>query len=405
MSELSREALLGIVREVWEQRDPVPDHLVAAMQATAALAATDLDVELMELVERSTELAGARGSSAYTLRFVHGDTDLLLRVAVDGDRSRVDGWVVPAEAMTVRALAGSRLHDAVVSESGRFELTDLPVGLMRLRLEPHDHSPPGLRNPYLRDLSLRSPMHPARRQQPDPQALDATQCRRGGFIGAVGGRVARPRHGDSDQRSDSSPHRLRRPAAGHLEVGGRRPRGRGPARGRRAVGVDRHARAGGPPYVRLRFGLRTVTDRGRVRPGDHCPRRLDPAAADPVAVRGEVGRGVGLDHVVFSGRDRGQPVHARQPLPARATRSTPGTPPDATSPPRSPSYAEPGSGGRQPVAYVGPPPGVSESVCHADPSWRSSTLDVAATPGSTRWWTGVRSTARSATGSAQRLRG
>ena len=149
MTELSREDLLGIVRDVWEQRDPVPDHLVAAMQAAAAIAASDLDVELMELVERSTELVGTRGSTAYTLRFVHGDTDLLLRVAVDGDRSRVDGWIVPPEPMTVRAIAGSEPanHDAVVSDSGRFELTDLPLGMLRLRIEPHDTSRPAFATP------------------------------------------------------------------------------------------------------------------------------------------------------------------------------------------------------------------------------------------------------------------
>jgi hypothetical protein len=149
MSELSREDLLGVVRDVWERWDPVPEHLVAAMQAAAALAASDLDVELMELVERSTELVGARGSTAYTLRFVHGDTDLLLRVAVDGDRSRVDGWVVPPEPMTVRALPGEQPspYDAVVSESGRFELTGLPLGLLRLRLEPHDVTRPAFATP------------------------------------------------------------------------------------------------------------------------------------------------------------------------------------------------------------------------------------------------------------------
>jgi hypothetical protein len=149
MSELSRDALLGIVRKLWEERDPVPDGLVTRMQATAAIAASDLDTELMELVERSTELAGARGSTAYTLRFVHGGTDLLLRIAVDGDRSRVDGWVVPPEPMTIRALPGAEpaVHDAVVSESGRFELTDLPVGLMRLRLEPHDSARPAFATP------------------------------------------------------------------------------------------------------------------------------------------------------------------------------------------------------------------------------------------------------------------
>ena len=149
MSELSRDALLAIVRETWERRDPVPDHLVPAMQAAAAIAASDLDVELMELVERSPERAGVRGSSAYTLRFVHGDTDLLLRIAVDGARSRVDGWIVPPEPMTVRAIAGTEpsSHDAVVSESGRFELTDLPLGMLRLRIEPHDTSRPAFATP------------------------------------------------------------------------------------------------------------------------------------------------------------------------------------------------------------------------------------------------------------------
>src|SRR6478736_7539254 len=149
MSELSRDALLSIVRDVWDRHDPVPASLITSMQATAAIAASDLDVELMELVERTTELAGARGTTAYTLRFVHGDTDLLLRIAVDGDRSRVDGWIVPPEPMTVRAIAGTEpaSHDAVVSDAGRFELTDLPLGMLRLRIEPHDTSRPAFATP------------------------------------------------------------------------------------------------------------------------------------------------------------------------------------------------------------------------------------------------------------------
>jgi hypothetical protein len=149
MSELSREALLEIVREVYEQGDPVPEDLVPRMQAAAAVADSDLDLELMLLVERSTELVGARGSTAYTLRFVHGKTDLLLRVAVEGGFSRVDGWVVPAEPMTVRAIPGEqpRSHDAVVSDSGRFVLNDLPVGQIQIRLEPHDLGRPAFATP------------------------------------------------------------------------------------------------------------------------------------------------------------------------------------------------------------------------------------------------------------------
>ena len=61
----------------------------------------------------------------------------------------IDGWVVPPEPMTIRALPGERPapHGAVVSDSGRFEITDLPLGLLRLRLEPHDVSRPAFATP------------------------------------------------------------------------------------------------------------------------------------------------------------------------------------------------------------------------------------------------------------------
>jgi hypothetical protein len=151
MSEMSREHLLAVVRDVYEEMDPVPRGLVARMQTTAALAADDLgigmEIELMTLLERSTELVGTRSDattrSAYTLRFVHGQVDLLLRVAPEGARSRIDGWVVPPEPTTVRVLHEDGSTQAVVvSESGRFDIPDVAVGLVRLRLEPHDDRPP-----------------------------------------------------------------------------------------------------------------------------------------------------------------------------------------------------------------------------------------------------------------------
>ncbi len=153
MSDLSDDDLLGAVRTHWEQRDPVPAGLVARLQEAAALAAgdTDLDIELMLLVERSQELAGTRGggtdTTAYTLRFAHAGVDLLVRVSAEGTGSRIDGWVVPPAPVVVTAQrdTGAGWTDVAtleVGDAGRFELPDLTPGMLRLRLEPNDGSTP-----------------------------------------------------------------------------------------------------------------------------------------------------------------------------------------------------------------------------------------------------------------------
>lgn len=148
--DLSREGLLELVRRAWEEHDPAPDDLVARMQAVVAaedvLATTDLDYELMLLVERSGELAGARGTTAYTLRFSSDDVDLLVRAVTDDDgTSRLDGWIAPATAMSVRAVrvpdTGEAWEVHADNDGGRFELVGLPRGLYRLFLTADDPGP------------------------------------------------------------------------------------------------------------------------------------------------------------------------------------------------------------------------------------------------------------------------
>lgn len=144
---------------MWESVDPVPPGLVARMRAATAaeslLACSDLDHELMLLVERSTELAGARGSAAYTLRFSYEDVDLLVRAAGSNGvpLTRLDGWIVPPGEISVRAqllrgdesgtaAASGEERSAVVDDNGRFEFADLPSGLVRLWLMPADGTSP-----------------------------------------------------------------------------------------------------------------------------------------------------------------------------------------------------------------------------------------------------------------------
>ena len=147
MTDLTDEDLLAGVRGHWESKDPVPDGMVARLQTAAALAAsdTDLDIELMLLVERTEELAGARGAptTAYTLRFAHDGVDLLLRISADGASSRIDGWVVPPSPIMVIVLRDDEVLTTLeVGDTGRFELPGLTPGMLRLRLEPADGSTP-----------------------------------------------------------------------------------------------------------------------------------------------------------------------------------------------------------------------------------------------------------------------
>jgi hypothetical protein len=147
MAELTDDDLLAGIRTYWEARDPVPDGMVARLQAAAALAAsdTDLDIELMLLVERTEELAGARGTStaAYTLRFAHDGVDLLLRVSTTAAaRASTAGWSrrrrSPCRAARHRPgwseTATSRSATPAASSSRP------DPGMLRLRLEPTDGS-------------------------------------------------------------------------------------------------------------------------------------------------------------------------------------------------------------------------------------------------------------------------
>lgn len=138
------EQLLDAVRRASERHDPVPDGMVERMVAVTRDLATydpDLELQLMLTVERLPDLAGTRGGArSYTLRFGGDGVDLLVRVGAgeDARQSRVDGWVVPATAGSVRLHevggAGRRL-EGVAGETGRFEFPEVPSGLYRVCLD------------------------------------------------------------------------------------------------------------------------------------------------------------------------------------------------------------------------------------------------------------------------------
>lgn len=136
-----RDELYGNLAHMWSSRDPMPGDLVEKVLVALATEDVDAEYELLHLVERSRTLAGARGSGddAITIEFSRGSFSLLLRVSpADADMKRIDGWVSPAKPMKVSVRREDRTWETSVGQLGRFELTGLPAGLVRVFLESDD---------------------------------------------------------------------------------------------------------------------------------------------------------------------------------------------------------------------------------------------------------------------------
>jgi hypothetical protein len=131
-----RDFLLDDVARMWQARDPMPAGLIDKVLVAIETENLDAEYELLHLVERSRELAGARGvSDAVTIAFSGGAFSLLLRVSALGDAAcRVDGWVSPPQPMRVTVTQQSNTIQALADALGRFEIPRLPTGLTRFWL-------------------------------------------------------------------------------------------------------------------------------------------------------------------------------------------------------------------------------------------------------------------------------
>lgn len=130
---------------MWNTHDPMPSELVERVLVAIATDDLDAEYELLHLVTRTTELAGARGASdALTISFSGEAFSLLLRVSgIGSDVRRVDGWVTPAQEMRVSVRQRGRIVEADVDAGGRFEIPRLPGGMSRFWLTGGPASSPG----------------------------------------------------------------------------------------------------------------------------------------------------------------------------------------------------------------------------------------------------------------------
>lgn len=156
--------LLDDLAAHWERHDPMPPGLPD--RVLVALATADLDSEYAVLTRAASPLSAAVRSTAsigavdaITVEFHAGGVRLVVRVSrLDGDRRRLDAWIVPPRAGTVTLVAslaaalGSRAPGptATAGDTGHAEFPDVAAGTVLLQLDLPPTEPDAGGHPALR---------------------------------------------------------------------------------------------------------------------------------------------------------------------------------------------------------------------------------------------------------------
>ena len=134
-------AVLGELRAMFDDLDPVPDDLVERVKFSLALD------EVFEEVARMTrvpleELAvrgdAPQGTRTETLTFSAERLTAMVTVSRTGPgRLRLDGWLAPSETCRVRLrIQGAAARETVSDADGRFSFEDLEEGFGQLSFHP-----------------------------------------------------------------------------------------------------------------------------------------------------------------------------------------------------------------------------------------------------------------------------
>ncbi|GAA1974870.1 hypothetical protein GCM10009718_08620 [Isoptericola halotolerans] len=140
--DASDVALLERVAELSGRVDPVPEGLVERSRFAMTLAG--LESEVMELMVLEAPAGTVRSDAppleTRTITFTHERLTVMIALS-PGDEPRtvrVDGWLAPAETLTVVLRRPDGDHRTTADDDGRFVLENVPRGLASLLVEQDD---------------------------------------------------------------------------------------------------------------------------------------------------------------------------------------------------------------------------------------------------------------------------
>lgn len=128
-------ATLASIRELHDLGDPVPPGLVDRLKFAVAL--DEVLTEVAELTRLPSTASAVRSDTELTrTRTVTFSAEALTAMVtvhrLDSGALRVDGWLAPARAMTVRLRMDSGERQVVTEVSGRFSFDEVPDGFAQL---------------------------------------------------------------------------------------------------------------------------------------------------------------------------------------------------------------------------------------------------------------------------------
>lgn len=152
LSAVDADELFDRLRTVAGLLDPVPSEVVAAAKASYTWRTVDAELAVLSYDSflDAEILAGVRGSrGARQLTF--SSPALTIEVEVEpGTTPALSGQIVSPEpaVMEVRTEQGTRMVE--VDELGRFEVTELPAGLVSFRCSPRRVGLPAVATDWVR---------------------------------------------------------------------------------------------------------------------------------------------------------------------------------------------------------------------------------------------------------------
>jgi hypothetical protein len=134
--------VLGRLRDLYQQADPMPPGLPERIRF--ALALRDLEVEVARLAaEEDSAAVAARGpEQSRTITFDSDSLTIMIRVSPDRDgTARVDGWLAPPQRREIEMKTVPGSLSAVSDEKGRFAFARVPHGTCQLVVRPAEPGP------------------------------------------------------------------------------------------------------------------------------------------------------------------------------------------------------------------------------------------------------------------------